>query len=101
MTAGKRKPLQQTYDRPCWLDAAPDHPPIKHVITALSNSSATLISYDPDRIPDEFNLYFTPDRKVSRGCKVAWRSGNDLGLVFLNRGPQPRSKKGSSTIVEL
>ena len=89
------------FDRPCWLDAGPDNPPTKHVIRDMTNSGAKLCCDNPDIIPDEFNLYFTPDRSVRRGCRVVWRSGHDLGLVFLNRGPQPQFKEGNEDIVEV
>ncbi len=47
----------------------------------LSETGAALSVESPVGIPSEFNLIVAAD-KLKRGCKVAWRKENRIGVSF-------------------
>ena len=55
----------------------------------LSETGAALSVESPVGIPSEFNLIVAAD-KVKRGCKVAWRKENRIGISFLTITKQDR-----------
>jgi hypothetical protein len=50
-------------------------------IRNLSNAGACLEVATPVGIPDDFILVTKPDR-IKHPCHVAWRSKNQIGVVF-------------------
>jgi hypothetical protein len=64
----------------------------------LSPSGARVTVTASHEVPDEFYLIVTADRQM-RKAKVAWRRGDDLGVVFdaetvsLLNNPDPRLRQ--------
>jgi hypothetical protein len=75
--------VHRAFGRSCWLDTAKDQSLAKHRIRGVSETGATVVCTRPDLLPDDFNLYFSRDRRDRRGCKVVWRSNHELGVTFL------------------
>jgi hypothetical protein len=48
----------------------------------VSARGAKLILEEAIEVPDRFFISFSLDGKVKRGCKVAWRNGNEIGVLF-------------------
>jgi hypothetical protein len=49
----------------------------------ISGAGARLKIDASDALPDEFILLLSHNGKLRRGCTVAWRSGNAVGVRFL------------------
>jgi hypothetical protein len=50
-------------------------------IVNISDGGACILLSDPGAIPNVFDLAIDNDGNV-RGCRVAWRSGNRIGVAF-------------------
>jgi hypothetical protein len=48
-----------------------------------SDNGAKLTVDNPADLPDTFYLYFSTHFGSRRHCRVAWRSGNQVGVEFL------------------
>ena len=48
-----------------------------------SDGGAKLTVDNPAELPDTFYLYFSTHFGSRRHCRVAWRSGNQVGVEFL------------------
>ena len=48
-----------------------------------SDRGAKLTIDNPSDLPDTFYLYFSTHFESRRHCRVAWRSGNQVGVEFL------------------
>jgi hypothetical protein len=48
------------------------------------------------KLPEEFILVLAKRAKVSRRCRVVWRSQDAVGVRFSNRGVRPRSPAAAS-----
>jgi hypothetical protein len=57
------------------------------VVRDVSNTGACLVFDKPDEIPASFYIYMTLDFTSRRHCRVVWRSGEQLGVEFLDRPP--------------
>lgn len=51
-------------------------------VRSVSEAGACLIITSPVGIPNEFQLVLDRD-KTPRGCRVEWRSANQIGVSFL------------------
>jgi PilZ domain len=56
-------------------------PAIDCAIVNISDGGACILLSDPGEIPNVFDLAIDNDGKM-RGCRVAWRSGNRIGVAF-------------------
>ncbi len=52
-------------------------------IIDVSQGGARIAVLAADMVPDEFLLAFSPKSGVSRKCKVAWRTEDEVGATFL------------------
>ena len=52
------------------------------MVVNVSASGAKLTLPVATETPIEFDLVLTRDGAVRRHCEVAWRSGNDIGVMF-------------------
>jgi hypothetical protein len=53
-------------------------------IADISDGGARVVVFtDPNEIPDSIALVLSPNGKVRRNCRVAWRSATEVGLQFL------------------
>jgi hypothetical protein len=73
VTGGAKKPLQICF------------------VENLSASGAKLRLNIPDDVPDQFTLLLSRDGKISRNCRIVWRSDREIGVQFLP--PENATKK--------
>lgn len=52
------------------------------VIVDISAGGARLDTPMASTVPDAFTLMLTPDGKITRKCRVAWRSPISVGVSF-------------------
>jgi hypothetical protein len=50
-------------------------------VVNISEGGACILLSDPATVPNLFNLAIDNEGKM-RGCRVAWRSGNRIGVAF-------------------
>jgi hypothetical protein len=50
-------------------------------IVNISEGGACILLSNPAAVPDAFKLTIDRDGEI-RGCSVAWRSGNRIGVAF-------------------
>jgi hypothetical protein len=81
MSQEKRKSVRRTLERMAWVQLPSGTAPQLCRIYDMSSMGARISG--PDNLPDRFVLLLTPDGSVARKCRVAWRSGNELGVEFI------------------
>ena len=80
MPLEKRKFKRKSFIRTCWL--GPD-PVREALILDISKGGARISVPDTRQLPQDLVLYLTPDRKVGRPCRVAWRTRQGaIGVQF-------------------
>jgi hypothetical protein len=53
-------------------------------ISDISDGGARIVVFtDPNELPDSIALVLSPNGKVRRNCRVAWRSDTEVGLQFI------------------
>lgn len=53
-------------------------------IADISEGGARVVVFtDPNGLPDSIALVLSPNGKVRRNCRIAWRSDTEIGLQFL------------------
>ncbi len=53
-------------------------------IADISDGGARVVVFtDPRELPDSIGLVLSPNGKVRRNCRVAWRSDTEVGLQFI------------------
>lgn len=57
------------------------------MITDMSKQGARLFAIGAD-LPDQFQLLISGEKGSRRECRVVWRLGGEIGVVFA--GPEPR-----------
>jgi hypothetical protein len=68
--------------RLCWISSPGSGTLRQCSLFAISDRRATIAS--PSPLPDTFDFYLSLDNKVGRSCKVTTRSGNEVGVEFLD-----------------
>jgi hypothetical protein len=53
------------------------------VLWDVSEGGARLAVADPDAVPDEVTITLTRDDAIGTGCRVVWRSKEQIGLEFV------------------
>ena len=53
-------------------------------IADISDGGARVVVFtNPNELPDNIALVLSPNGKVRRRCRVAWRSDTEIGLQFI------------------
>lgn len=91
----KRKSVRKQLDRAGWI-----HPPNGEAfwechISDVSQHGARLGVEDTQRLPDQFVLALSPDKRVVRHCMVVWRTVDEAGVEFVT--PEEPKRGHSST----
>lgn len=75
--------------------------PIDCAILNLSDGGACILVPRLAQVPDDFHLIVDPE-EVTRTCKVRWKSGCRVGLVFVQPDhPDAQSSQPSSAETDL
>ena len=85
MTPEKRKTSRKPFERRAWIDLEDGPHPLSCVLGNLSDTGAKIIVPSGKELPDEFVLRLTPDGRVARKCRIAWKSGAEVGVAFIAR----------------
>jgi hypothetical protein len=56
-------------------------------VVDISELGANVAVEAADQLPDSFMLLLTPSGHPARRCRVAWRSGENVGVEFLPETP--------------
>ena len=67
-----------------WLRLKDDPVPLVCVIWDVSEGGARLTVANIAAIPDEFSLSSVRSAPRGTSCRVAWRSGGQIGIQFLD-----------------
>lgn len=79
-----RRSKRKGFDYVGLLDLCDGEQPRPCQVRDISDGGARLTVFtDARTIPDTFNLLLSPTAKVQRACRVAWRSGTEVGVQFL------------------
>jgi len=91
--ADKRKSQRRTIKYPAWIALGDGSAPMECSLCNASQHGAQLTVADPYTVPDEFTLALSSDGAATRRCRVAWRTGDQIGVEFLLR---PKKKPGEA-----
>jgi hypothetical protein len=80
----KRKEPRHIINRPAKFRVKEDIPAQNCVIIDISNGGARLRISAQD-VPEHFILVLSESGVVCRHCRVAWRSGDELGAEFMKK----------------
>jgi hypothetical protein len=67
-----------------WLRSKDDPVPFVCVLWDISEGGARLTVANVAAIPDQFSLLSARDAPSGTSCRVAWRSGGQIGIQFLD-----------------
>jgi hypothetical protein len=73
MRSEKRKSSRKPFERRAWIDFGDGKPAYGCVLGNLSETGAKVVVPGNKELPDEFVLRLSPDGRVARKCRVAWR----------------------------
>lgn len=85
MISEKRKVCRSSLERRVWIDLGDGSPVVECVLRDISDTGAKLLCTAPKELPDQFVLRLSMDGRVARKCRVAWKSGNEIGVAFVAR----------------
>jgi hypothetical protein len=80
---GRRKEPRRTANRAGWIALKQGAQLQGCFVWNESDHGAKLTVDNPADLPDTFYLYFSTHFGSRRYCRVAWRSGNQVGVEFL------------------
>lgn len=84
----RRKSQRQAFNRMAEFKAGLDSMPRWCMVTDISDNGARLFTEIVD-VPERFTLSVTGDGgRFQRQCRLIWRLGGELGVEFVDRGPQ-------------
>jgi hypothetical protein len=81
---GLRKELRTRANRAGWIAVKKGAQLQGCFVWDESDHGAKLTVDNPADLPDTFYLYFSTHFGSRRHCRVAWRSGNQVGVEFLS-----------------
>jgi hypothetical protein len=85
MLVEKRRKQRRPVERRVWIDRGDGSPLAECVLGNLSEAGAKLMCKVRGDLPPEFVLRFVRDGRVARKCRVAWRTGTEIGVTFTAR----------------
>jgi hypothetical protein len=87
MKSDKRKSVRRPLRYTAWI-ARDDQPLLGCMMSDVSETGARLELDDAEAVLDEFVLMLSNRGAAKRQCKVVWREGKQIGVVF-ERQPSP------------
>jgi hypothetical protein len=85
MPNDKRRKVRKPIERRVWIDAADGSVVAECKLLNMSETGAKLLLGAPKELPDSFILRLSKDGRVARKCRLAWNSGNEIGVAFTAR----------------
>jgi hypothetical protein len=85
MTKEQRKNRRKPFERRAWVDPGEGAAIEECVLGNLSETGAKLIFKGQMDLPVNFILWLSSDGRVARKCRLAWHSGNEIGVEFVAR----------------
>jgi hypothetical protein len=84
MATQNRRFARKSFGRVAALDMGDGSPSIRCEVLDISEGGARLAYAfrTPKAIPDVFFLLLSPCGRVRRKCRVAWRRGIEMGVMF-------------------
>lgn len=83
MLSEKRKARRSSLERRAWIDLGDGSSMVECLLRDISDTGAKLLFTAPKELPDQFILRLSMDGRVARKCRVAWKSGNEIGVAFV------------------
>jgi hypothetical protein len=79
----QRQAPRQRENRRVWIDAGDGSQRQECTLWDISDAGVRLNIETPRNVPFEFSLVLSKDGKISRRCRVVWRSDDQIGARFL------------------
>jgi hypothetical protein len=80
----QRQATRHRENRQGWVDVDDGSPPRACNLWDVSETGVRITIESPTGVPGEFFLILSKDGKDRRQCRVAWRSGGQIGARFLS-----------------
>jgi hypothetical protein len=84
-SSNKRKNVRKPIERHVWIDLEDGSQVTECRLVNMSETGAKLALVAPRELPTDFVLRLSKDGRVARKCRLAWSSGNDIGVAFTAR----------------
>jgi hypothetical protein len=85
MKKDQRKNQRKPFERRAWIETNDRISIAECILGNLSATGAKLIVKDEIDLPVNFILRLSSDGRVARKCRLAWHSGNEIGVEFVAR----------------
>ena len=85
MKAEKRRANRVPFERRAWIDLGDGTPAFGCVLANLSDTGAKMLVPAGKELTADFVLRLSADGRVARKCRVAWKSGGEVGVTFTAR----------------
>jgi hypothetical protein len=85
MKKDQRKNRRKPFERRVWIETENPTLIAECVVGNLSETGAKLVLKENLDLPVNFVLRLSGDGRVARKCRLAWHSGNEIGVEFVAR----------------
>lgn len=85
MANNRRRKERKPLDRQVWIDREDGSPVTACSLINMSETGAKLAFPAPKELPAQFILRMSRDGRVARKCRLAWATGNEVGVAFVAR----------------
>ena len=79
----RRTTARRSISRPAWIDSEDGHTRLPCRIVDISEGGARLVLPEARDLPGNFSLVLLQDGSDTKRCRMAWRSGETVGVEFL------------------
>jgi len=85
MEKDQRKNRRKLFERRAWVQFEDGTSIEECLLSNLSERGAKLVFKEKKDLPAHFILRLSMDGRVARKCRLAWHSGNEIGVEFTAR----------------
>lgn len=79
----KRRSMREHVHFPAWTETGDSSRRPECTVLDLSEGGARIMMSSPTGLPKEFWLVFSKDGTRRRRCRTVWRSGTEVGVIYL------------------
>jgi PilZ domain len=79
----RRRSIREQVQFPAWIDIGDGSQPCRCNVLDVSEGGARIMVSAQHDLPKQFWLVLTEDRTKRRHCRLAWRSGAQVGVAYL------------------